>query len=158
MGVGSFLSRIVSTKTLAGAAIGAGYGYLSSGRGHGERGAIGGGLVGGAIGALTPRGLASAAWKTAKLAKRESSSILGSIARNPTTSLYMGLGGLGAAAFISSGRYTGSSSASAMGAWAQQEGGPSTGFGLGEGSRQDRMAFQNSTAGLVQGMHVGRHG
>ena len=68
--------------------------------------------------------------------------------------------GVGMYGLANSGRGNAGSSSKGMAAVAQSQGLPSSGFepGMGAGRNQgDRFAFENSTQGLVQGLHRGRH-
>lgn len=67
----------------------------------------------------------------------------------------LAVGATAGIALANSGPQNANRSPSEMATIAEMEGRPSTGFEWGQGS--DRYAFEQSTQGLVQGMHRGRH-
>ena len=80
--------------------------------------------------------------------------------RNPEMALLAGVGGLGMYANIKMGAQERSMSKQETLALAERTG-TSTGFEVGTGSMArdpNRMAFIDSTVGLTQGLHRGRHG
>lgn len=131
-----------ATDALQGALIGAGAGFMTTrwawGLGKGitkaalSTGASGGfGLAKGSIGA--------GRWAL----------------RNPMTAVWTGAAGLGLYGLSRSGPQNANRSPAEMAQMSEMMGTPSTGFAPGEGST--RAAFEQSTEGLVQGLHHGRH-
>jgi hypothetical protein len=81
--------------------------------------------------------------------------LAGAALRHPVAALGIGAAGYGLATAGNAGLST-----AEMAGIATAHGVPSTGFmpGMGGAGRQDaRMMFMDSTHGLVQGLHTGRH-
>ena len=131
-----------AADALKGAAIGAGAGFMTTkwawglGKGVGKAA-----IVGGAVGS----------WKAAKGGLGIAKFAL----RHPWGAAGIAGAGLGIYGLSRSGPQNANRSTTEMADMAQRMGTPSTGFDAGEGST--RAAFEESTVGLVQGLHHGRH-
>lgn len=77
------------------------------------------------------------------------------IDKNPGKAGALALGTMGAVGLAYSGPSNINRSASEAAKVAEYDGGPSSGFEWGRGA--ERLTFEQSTQGLVQGMHRGRH-
>jgi hypothetical protein len=100
------------------------------------------------------------AYRGVRAAGSLASSTLGFISEHPKAAVAIGALGLGAGGIAYSGKKDMNSPASATSAYVQALGEPSTGFDPGDAAsvrQADRLAFEGSTAGLVQGLHRRRH-
>lgn len=159
----------VLVSTGIGAAVGVGFSQASDSTGQ-VKDAIGGAILGGIGGAafLTKTGLkatASALFKTAKAGVKTTPTIaqaaLGTAnlaLRHPGAAIGLGLGAGAVYALATSGPGRTRQDKSYT---LSQTGASSTGFspGMGTDTKQEaRNMFMDSTQGLVEGMHRGRHG
>jgi len=106
-------------------------------------------------------GGAKGAYGIGRSGLRGAASVAGFALRRPRTTIALGAAGLGAYGLAQMGG-SGQSGMDAdeAAAIAHVHGGPSTGFapGMGTNARQDQRAmFMDSTFGLTQGLHRGRH-
>jgi hypothetical protein len=168
-GTGTFMD------TMRGAAFGMGIGALTTKTVVGGLGSLGkralgnpttkmGYAVGSAkLGGRMAGSAMKAGWGAAKFGGRVGTAglkVASFALQDPRLAFGIGAVGMGAYALSSSGMSESDMSDREMEALAMRGGAPSTGFGAGEGAgiRQNaRAMFLDSTSGLVQGLHRGRH-
>ena len=180
-GVGKLTLGGGGRRMVTGAAIGGIYGAATSQNNSSTgifRDAMRGATAGLGIGAMTTRAFGSSVFGVAKgLARRSpqiakagwgaglrgaeiGAGVANFAVKHPYASLGIGAVGAGMYGLASSGPGGGGTTAEEMGAIASSSGVSSTGFdpGMGSSFRQNsRAMFMDSTNGLVQGMHRGRH-
>jgi hypothetical protein len=173
LGTGKFALGGGGRRMLLGAGIGGIYGNVTSDNASSTGqfdDTMKGALLGLGAGAATTKtfwrgmkGVGKLGWGIGKravpMAGRGGLGVINFALRNPKTAMAMGVAGAGMYGLASSGYASSNASVGDMAAYAQQTGLPSSGFDIGMGGTRatSRTAFENSTTGLVQGLHRGRH-